>query len=638
MDKLNGDGIGVSLFHALWSKTGTDAKPSLFRIPDTVIFQLGQPSHWYFTGIDGIILRKRKQNLTVERIEKELAKQECPAESNVIAYFIETTTNEKVRLSSIEYFDSKSLHDFLCANRKERSGILQRFIEPKGSKNSMMCAIWTPQMFLLERRVNKHKLHDDRFGLFERAVTFDGPEIYSASTPVRGRVLSRKIQGICEGIVNHVAQVSEHESRITRLVVNFKLDTSDRVCVLWSSSIRLDSSIETAFPLKNDPVNLESVVRIPAGTKMALTPNRQMLPESTSKQVEKTVFSPCLSCAKTMDTASSHCVTYKTIILHFEKLMSLSRADSENCGRQQAPWPPHADLIEAAGNIGFATVLLSNGEKTSRATEEDICIPPIIRALHPRLKVKGYQSYRKDLLFLHKSCRLCEDCFLSYAKLACNSFHITPPVRVTDEYKIDYRKDQTAYKWLPVDFSSNSQKSKGDNASVSKDCLISSRFIEKEELKEKFSSIDKIFPKAPRMPRVINDSIDEDIRGHRLLASVKERNISLTQQGDESLPRGISSMENVISRNERTFLNNFPNTASLPSRNPLAHLVQARVSLETPADLNVSKNGKKLLHLNPYRQEMRLLVPAIVPNKKVKKKFKKHLPFAMKTDFDEKGA
>lgn len=46
---------------------------------------------------------------------------------------------------------------------------------------AMVRAIWSPKMCLLERRVNSRQLHDRRYGIHERAVTYDGPDIFSTA-------------------------------------------------------------------------------------------------------------------------------------------------------------------------------------------------------------------------------------------------------------------------------------------------------------------------------------------------------------------------------------------------------------------------------------------------------------------------
>ena len=78
-----------------------DDIPSL-RLPDTVIFQLGQPLQWYFTSCRSrqpSILRKKKKNVNTEKIEQDFIKKSQLLNkgtldpNDIIAYFI--AYNEK---------------------------------------------------------------------------------------------------------------------------------------------------------------------------------------------------------------------------------------------------------------------------------------------------------------------------------------------------------------------------------------------------------------------------------------------------------------------------------------------------------------------------------------------------------------
>ncbi len=112
---IQGDGISFIFFQHLWQKNRNEernnerqkkshdneskkGKVVSLRIPDTVIFQLGQPLQWYFTSERGrqqsIILRKRKQNVNVEKIEEDFlrktkaANKGCICQNDIVAYFI----------------------------------------------------------------------------------------------------------------------------------------------------------------------------------------------------------------------------------------------------------------------------------------------------------------------------------------------------------------------------------------------------------------------------------------------------------------------------------------------------------------------------------------------------------------------
>ena len=138
--------------------------------------------------------------------------------------------------------------EFLQHGRNNKSGILQRFIAPHGggTHNSQIRAIWTPKLCVLERRRTRQDLHDNRFALYERCITFDGPDVHSVSVPLRGTVLSGRVESICNEIVKHISDVSAENTSgtsgkylpstskksvvdksflgVARMVVNFKVD------------------------------------------------------------------------------------------------------------------------------------------------------------------------------------------------------------------------------------------------------------------------------------------------------------------------------------------------------------------------------------------------------------------------------
>merc|ERR1712194_789795 len=94
---------------------------------------------------------------------------------------------------------------------------------------------------------------------------------------------------------------------------------------------------------------------------------------------------------------------------------------------------------------------------------DEVVIPPVIRHLHNRLKIQGYRRYRMDPLFLHKTCNVCEHCFLGYAKLSSSNFQIAEPIRLDGSGALERKrkkrqkeiedmmrlKDES--RWMPMD-------------------------------------------------------------------------------------------------------------------------------------------------------------------------------------------
>lgn len=83
------------------------------------------------------------------------------------------TTEADEKEYTIEYLDSTGLSDFLYNREKVNDGILQKFIDPKGTSNVMIRGIWSPKVLLLERRENRKKLSDFSHSMYERAVTYE---------------------------------------------------------------------------------------------------------------------------------------------------------------------------------------------------------------------------------------------------------------------------------------------------------------------------------------------------------------------------------------------------------------------------------------------------------------------------------
>jgi len=269
---------------------------------------------------------------------------------DVIAFFIHVQGNEEdtdkrntteAKPMSIEYFDRQGLTDFLYKRRDRSNGVLQRFVEPKGIKNEMIRAIWSPKVCLLERSENIHQLHDHRFGLFERCVTFEGPEYYYTSAPLRGPVLAGQIQKICESVVSHISEVTFAQQQVSRMVLNLKVDSRDKIWLLYSTSIRCSGANEdlvsmhigapnqaddidggdstatdtTRKALTRSLVNIDSVIELPEHVN--LNPNKSYEKIQMKKRIR------CISCAKESMEDLRYPVTYKSIIKHYEHTLQL---------------------------------------------------------------------------------------------------------------------------------------------------------------------------------------------------------------------------------------------------------------------------------------------------------------------------
>ena len=147
------DGHIEALYHLLWAKNINGEPCPDVLVPDVVIYKYRIPAYWYFTGVDGQLKRKHKSSIINKKIFAEFTKGKSA--QDVVAYHISQNPGGEM---AIQYFDAKSLREFLFNSDKVNDGCLQKFVPPKGDHNSMIQAAWSPQLCLLERRVNATRL------------------------------------------------------------------------------------------------------------------------------------------------------------------------------------------------------------------------------------------------------------------------------------------------------------------------------------------------------------------------------------------------------------------------------------------------------------------------------------------------
>lgn len=453
---LEGDGLVENLFHYLWTTDDLGGGPRV-SVPPTVIYRGSQPVAWYFTSRkSGRIKRKHRANLTAAHIEHSFTKRK--AATDIVAYYLYLPKSESTS-PAIEYFDAEALRDFLFKRPElprsslpgslQSAGILQQFALPKGARNSTLRAIWSPKLCLLERRENVHAIHDARFSVYERGVTFEeggGAEALSRPEPVRGSMLPGMVQQLCERVVDHVTRVSYHKFRIARMVLRLQVDTDDRLWLLWSSSLRLQPPLApTTNMLTPDmptgeprirPLDIVNDAKVPTfafaqgsggGTVSLISTSNPEVDEKPRPGQTR-----CASCAQVVAHRALLPTTYKAVLAHFQQVLKFLRERVNEENQVAIEWPPDDRVVQQAGGVGFGILRhlksvgsssddagvpkASSGLKTWQGRE--LLVPPVIRYMHPTLRAEDFARHRQDPIFLHKTVGVCEQCCLVYADYA----------------------------------------------------------------------------------------------------------------------------------------------------------------------------------------------------------------------------
>lgn len=379
-----------SIYHYLWTKnTQLETCPNVV-IPNTVVYKYRQPAYWYYSSSDQQIKMKKKGDMTNQKIYDSFSKRKNPS-CEVVAYYISTRETEAgLETTTMEYFDETGLYDFLFNRQKEHNGIIQKFIDPKGKSNAIIRAIWSPKLCLLEQRVNLRPINDGRFDLYERCVTYEGAEHQSMNAPVRGIYLPSRLQTICDSIVDHCMRTSSQHYRISRMVLNFKLDHNNKLWLLWCSSMRLAAD---KFALKKPfPVNISGDITVPDKFKDSVFRSSN-LPSSFFREK----YFICPGSGEIVDSSDSFEISYKTMIASHEedRRQKLRRARS---------------VSSMSGRMSS----LSNHSNTQvcQPEEQDVVIPPLLKVIDKELTIDRYKRLLGSAEFLSQKVRVSYPTFM----------------------------------------------------------------------------------------------------------------------------------------------------------------------------------------------------------------------------------
>lgn len=264
--QLEGDGLLTLLYDHLWkSDKAKEHHLKCALIPDTVVFEHNFPRAWYaYDTKTSEIIKRPGRLLDANSIYSSFASSddnEIVAQFYYRTYTKAATSTQPQRsprkgegargrksgengaeelATSVEFFTTSGLHDFLHQRKFKPDGVLQRFLLPKGNassrRNFQIQAIWSPRVLRVYKRTNRFRLNDRSATVEERAATFDGPPHLSTESLVARNTWDR-VEEICGEIVEHFK--GTEKKPITRIILYFKMDDADRLWVLWASSLRI---------------------------------------------------------------------------------------------------------------------------------------------------------------------------------------------------------------------------------------------------------------------------------------------------------------------------------------------------------------------------------------------------------------
>jgi hypothetical protein len=138
-----------------------------------------------------------------------------------------------------EYLTPAGLDYFLSTqpSRRTKAGMLQSFIHPKGTSNFVVRVSWSPDNCSMDSCININKLNDPELEAQDRSSTYD--EQHCVLIPMSGNVLATQLERLCSCIAEHMHLASQQMYKVTSMVITFKIDSEDRVWLLWCEQLEV---------------------------------------------------------------------------------------------------------------------------------------------------------------------------------------------------------------------------------------------------------------------------------------------------------------------------------------------------------------------------------------------------------------
>jgi len=382
-------------------------------------------------------MKKSRAKVAHRQIYDEFLQKEPPCA--VIGTYISFSDEEKGGrdVITLQHFSKQTFGNFIFKKQKSMNSVLQRFVEPRNGKNLMIKVTWSPQFCLVERKTNLNAITNLKIDFYERIVTYEGPEHLCVTDNITSPTLASDIQKACINIVNHVNFISEGATKITRMVLFFKVDHKDRLWLLFTSGLKVtDESTESqraGFNPNKFHFNVSPVITVPEGVMENNTSPEK--PTKTKKSQlpdrETSGREMCPGCDRFFARDDFYHISFKNIIQDYEDLiheeeMKHSESPSTNTTVNflQPKQPQKTDMnyhqqrlshLENKPNNEIEFYDEAEDYKTKRTA-----VPPIILKIFTIMSVPKYRKLRNDPNWIYNTASVCTNC---YVRLTSSALH-----------------------------------------------------------------------------------------------------------------------------------------------------------------------------------------------------------------------
>ncbi len=242
LPELGATGLVHNLYEYLWMKNNLLQTRCMYHkcppvlVPDTVLLQNKQPVWWYFSSHKTGTLQRRSKELSIDKVTEAIVRRQDPS-TDIVSVYVGSAQGDIQPIT--EYLTPAGMDYFLSTppSRRTKQGLLQSFIVPKGTSNFTIRVSWTPDECTMDSCININKLADPELDAQDRAATNDDKNC--VLIPMAGNVLSTQLERLCACITEHIYLASGQQFKVMSMVINFKIDSEDRVWLLWCEQMEV---------------------------------------------------------------------------------------------------------------------------------------------------------------------------------------------------------------------------------------------------------------------------------------------------------------------------------------------------------------------------------------------------------------
>ena len=217
-------------------------------------------------------------------------------------------------------------------------------------------------------------------------------------------------------------RTSSQHYRISRMVLNFKLDHNNKLWLLWCSSMRL--AADKYAVKKPFPVNISGDITVP--DKFRDTVFRQ---SNLSSTYFKEKYFICPGSGEIVDASDSFEISYKTIISSWEDTRRKQRVERLR-SKSSMGGSPGGTRTLAPGVARTPSPTMGKSGKSSPGSpgspgaeeeEEDSVIAPLLKVIDKDLTVERYKRLLGSAEFLAQKVRVSYPTYMKYTKSVVES-------------------------------------------------------------------------------------------------------------------------------------------------------------------------------------------------------------------------